>query len=85
MHGLGGAVRLVGERTDIPDLLATSDIFVLSSRWEELPYAIIEAIMSSPSVVASDVGGITELVEDGVAGFLVSPSDPEALACPVSQ
>jgi glycosyltransferase involved in cell wall biosynthesis len=76
MHGLGGSVRLVGERTDIPDLRATPDIFVLSSRWEGLPYAIIEAMMSSPPVVASYVGGTTELVEDGVAGFLVSPGDP---------
>ena len=79
-HGLSDRVRLMGARTDIVDLLAASDIFVLSSRSEGLPLAIIEAMMAGLPVVATRVGGVAELVEDGVTGYLVSPRDPAALA-----
>jgi|Deesub1362B_J571_1020462.scaffolds.fasta_scaffold00760_5 glycosyltransferase involved in cell wall biosynthesis len=77
---LGKQVRFLGQRNDIPQILAASDIFVLSSRWEGLPYTIIEAMMAGLPVVASRVGGVPELVEDGVTGFLVPPKDPQALA-----
>lgn len=73
-------VELVGERSDVPDLLATSDIFVLTSNWEGLPLTIIEAMMTGLPVVASRVGGVAELVEDGVTGFLVPPGDLPSLA-----
>jgi glycosyltransferase involved in cell wall biosynthesis len=73
-------VKLLGQRSDIPQILAASDIFVLSSRWEGLPYTIIEAMMAGLPVVATKVGGVPELVEDGITGFLVPPRDPEALA-----
>ena len=79
-HGLEGGVRLLGQRSDIPEILAASDIFVLSSFWEGLPYTIIEAMMAGLPVVATRVGGVPELVEDGVTGFLVPPKDPGALA-----
>lgn len=79
-QGLVERVRLLGQRSDVPQILAASDIFVLSSRWEGLPYTIIEAMMAGLPVVATRVGGIPELVEDGVTGFLVPPKDPEALA-----
>jgi len=78
--GLVDRVRLLGQRSDIPQILAASDIFVLSSRWEGLPYTIIEAMMAGLPVVATRVGGVPELVEDGVTGFLVPPRDPDALA-----
>ncbi len=61
-------------------LTSVDDGFVLSSRWEGLPYTIIEAMMAGLPVVATKVGGVPELVEDGVTGFLVPPKDPEALA-----
>ncbi len=77
---LDQCVRLIDPRPDIPDLLAASDIFVLPSRWEGLPLAIIEAMMAGLPVVATRVGGVPELVEDGVTGFLVPPADPRALA-----
>lgn len=73
-------VILTGEREDIPEILAVSDLFILSSRWEGLPRSIIEAMMAGLPVVATSVGGVPELVEDGVTGFLVPREDPEALA-----
>jgi len=77
--GLSKRVFLMGERTEIPEILAASDIFVLPSQWEGLPYTIIEAMMSGLPVVATKVGGIPELVEDGVTGFLVSPNNVDLL------
>jgi len=77
---LASRVILTGARMDIPDILAASDVFVLPSRWEGLPLVIIEAMMAGLPVVASRVGGVPELVEDGITGFLVPPGDSEALA-----
>ena len=78
--GLEHSVILAGERVDVPEILAASDVFVLSSRKEGLPYTIIEAMVAGLPVVATRVGGVPELVEDGVTGFLVPPGDPRALA-----
>ena len=77
---LDGSVALMGEREDIPEILAASDIFVLCSQWEGLPRAIIEAMLAGLPVVATRVGGVPELVDHGVTGFAVPPRDPEALA-----
>ena len=79
-NGLTQSVILAGEREDVPEILAASDAFVLSSRWEGLPYTIIEAMMSGLPVVATCVGGVPELVEDGVTGFLVPAGDHSAMA-----
>lgn len=73
-------VRFLGEREDIGQILAASDIFVLSSRWEGLPIAVIEAMLVGLPVVATNVGGMRELVNDGVTGILVPPGEPERLA-----
>jgi glycosyltransferase involved in cell wall biosynthesis len=78
--GLDGRVELLGERDDVPELLAGSDVFVLSSRSEGMPLAILEAMAAGLPVVASDVGGIGELVVDGESGLLVRPGDSDALA-----
>ena len=78
--GLGSAVRLLGERTDVAELLATADVFVLSTHSEGLPLSVLEAMAAGLPVVASNVGGIPELVADGVSGLLVPPGDPDALA-----
>jgi glycosyltransferase involved in cell wall biosynthesis len=78
--GLDGRIRLLGERADVPALLADADVFVLSSRSEGLPVSVIEAMAAGLPVVASAVGGLHELVVDGETGLLVRPGDPEALA-----
>jgi len=78
--GLGDRVRLCGERDDIPELLASADCFVLASRSEGLPMSILEAMAAGLPVVASDVGGVAELVDDGVTGLLVAPRDADRLA-----
>jgi glycosyltransferase involved in cell wall biosynthesis len=78
--GIGGRVRLLGERDDVPELLAGSDVFVLSSRSEGLPVSVLEAMAAELPVVASNVGGLAELVVDGETGVLVPPGDAQALA-----
>jgi glycosyltransferase involved in cell wall biosynthesis len=78
--GAGSSVRLLGERTDVAELLATADVFVLSTRSEGLPLSVLEAMAAGLPVIASNVGGIPELVVHGVSGVLVPPGDPNALA-----
>jgi glycosyltransferase involved in cell wall biosynthesis len=60
--------------------LSTFDLFVLPSRFEALPLVLIEAMLAELPVVASDVGSVPEVVEDGVTGLLVAADDPVALA-----
>ena len=64
----------------VPGLLAGADVVVMPSRYEELGTALVEAMAAGRPVVASRVGGIPELVRDGVDGLLVPPDDPAALA-----
>ncbi|MDX1630540.1 MAG: glycosyltransferase family 4 protein [Thermoanaerobaculia bacterium] len=79
-RGLEDRVRLLGFRRDVPDLLAAADLFVLPSRWDAFPTAILEAMAAGLPVVATRAGGIPEIVEDGRTGLLVSPGDPDQLA-----
>ena len=78
--GLGGSVRLAGERRDVPDLLAAADVFVLPSSSEGMPVSVLEAMAAGLPVVASRVGGVPEEVVDGETGLLVRPGDAAALA-----
>lgn len=80
--GLGISDRAIflGLRRDIPCLLDAADGLVLSSAWEGLPNAVMEALAAGKPVVATRVGGVPELVEDGESGFLVPPKNPKALA-----
>jgi glycosyltransferase involved in cell wall biosynthesis len=71
-------VRWLGLRRDLPALLDAADAFVLSSAWEGMPLAVGEALAMGKRVVATDVGGVRELV--GNEGYLVPPQDPAALA-----
>jgi glycosyltransferase involved in cell wall biosynthesis len=82
---LEGTVRFLGLRADVPRLLAAADALVLSSLWEGLPNAIIEALAAGVPVVATSGGGTSELVEPGMTGFLVPPRDPQALAAAMSE
>jgi sugar transferase (PEP-CTERM/EpsH1 system associated) len=78
--GLRSRVRLVGHRPDIETVLAALDIFVLSSQSEGLPMAVLEAMASGLPVVSTRVGGVDEVLEDGLTGLLVEPRSPELLA-----
>jgi sugar transferase (PEP-CTERM/EpsH1 system associated) len=77
--GLDGCVQFLGLRTDIPELLGCADIFVLSSLVEGLPLAVIEACAAGLPVIATDVGGVSEIIENGVTGILVPSKDIQAL------
>jgi glycosyltransferase involved in cell wall biosynthesis len=76
----GPEVVFLGHRSDLPELLAASDLVVLPSFAEALPTALIEASAASRPVVATRVGGIPDIVEHGVTGLLVPPGDRHALA-----
>jgi glycosyltransferase involved in cell wall biosynthesis len=78
--GIQENVKFLGFREDVPSLLQAIDVFVLPSLSEGLPLSVLEALALQKPVVASDVGGIPEVVEDGITGFLVPPKNPEALA-----
>ncbi len=71
-------IRWLGLRRDLPALLDAADGFVLSSAWEGMPLAVGEAMAMEKLVVATDVGGVRELV--GEDGYLVPPRNPAALA-----
>ena len=73
--GLADRVSFLGERQDVSERLATSDIFVLISKWEGLPCSVLEAMRAGLPVIASDVGGVCECVLDRNTGFLVPRGD----------
>lgn len=77
---LEGRVRLLGVRRDVPELLCAADGYVLSSAWEGMPVAVLEASAVGLPIVATRVGGVPEVVEDGTTGLLVPPGNPVALA-----
>jgi len=79
-NGVGGIVRLLGWREDVPRLLGALDIFVLPSRWEGMPLAIIEAMAAGLPVVASDIPGNRDLVSEGIDGILFCADDHVGLA-----
>jgi glycosyltransferase involved in cell wall biosynthesis len=77
---LADNVRFLGSRDDVPALLPALDVFVLSSRFEGLPIALLEAMAAEVACVVTSVGGIPEAVTDHVEGRLVPPDEPDTLA-----
>ncbi len=77
--GLADRVRLLGERRDVPALLAQAQIFVLVSRQEGFPLSILEGMRAGLPVIASRVGGVAEAVRPEVTGLLVDRDDQPAL------
>ncbi len=75
----GSRVRLAGYRWDVPRLLAAADVFVLSSRFEGLPFAVLEAMAMGKPIVATSVDGVRDAVVDGESGVLVPAGSPAAL------
>ncbi len=79
--GLGDYVEFLGSRQDIPEILGRTNVLVLSTVTEEaFGRVILEAQASGVPVVATKVGGVVEIIEDGRTGLLVLPRDPEAMA-----
>lgn len=80
LKNLQNKVFFVGEKENPYPYLLASDIFCLPSVFEALPLSIIEAYRASLPVVATDVGGVSEIVKNGITGFLVEPRNPQKLA-----
>jgi len=81
--GIAGRVRFLGYRADVPDLLASCNVFVLPSLYEGLPLAVLEAMAACKPVIATAIGGTDEAVRHGETGLLVPPADPTALAAAI--
>jgi len=77
--GLSSRVFFLGERSDIPDLMRNFSLYISSSKTEGVPLVILEAMSTGLPCVATQVGGIAEVVRKG-SGLLVPPKDPQALA-----
>jgi glycosyltransferase involved in cell wall biosynthesis len=85
-HGVAARVNFQNvPHAELMRRYAHYDAFVLASRWEGLPYAVLEALSCGVPVAASDVGGVGELLEPGRNGVLVPPGDAGALAAAVAQ
>jgi glycosyltransferase involved in cell wall biosynthesis len=78
--GMQDAVMMLGRRLDIPDLLAIFDVAVCSSEFEGSPLAVMEYMEAARPIVATNVGGVPDLIEEGVHGLMVPPRDPARLA-----
>jgi glycosyltransferase involved in cell wall biosynthesis len=78
--GIASNVHFLGWREDVPEVLAATDISVLTSLWEGLPYSVLESMAAGKPVVATSVNGTTELVVNSETGFLVPPRSPHAVA-----
>jgi glycosyltransferase involved in cell wall biosynthesis len=78
--GLAQVVHFLGNRKDVPRLLAAMDIFVLPSHSEGVSLAVLEAMAAGLPVIVSEVGGLPEIVQHEDTGLLIPPKDPEALA-----
>jgi glycosyltransferase involved in cell wall biosynthesis len=83
--GLAGRVHFTGWREEVPELLAAGDLFVLPSLAEHFGRVLIEAMAMARAVVATDAGGVPEIVVHGETGLLVPPADPRALAAAVGE
>jgi glycosyltransferase involved in cell wall biosynthesis len=78
--GIGARVRFLGQADDMPALMNAADALALSSVVEGLPVALLEAASSGLPAVATDAGGVREILGDAEAGLVVPPGDPAALA-----
>jgi glycosyltransferase involved in cell wall biosynthesis len=77
----GKSVRFYGQVAEIADAMAAVDLVAIPSTWEEpFPYAALEAMALARPIVASRIGGLPELIDEGVNGLLFAPGDPDDLA-----
>jgi glycosyltransferase involved in cell wall biosynthesis len=78
-YGLTGKVHFLGRRTDVPELLAAIDLYVITSRWEGLPLALLEAMMAGKPIISTSVGAIPGALRDNEDGILIRPNCKEDL------
>jgi len=78
--GLNHNITLTGIKRNIPELLKTMDIFILSSLWEGLPLVFLQAMASGKPIIAYNVGGTGEAVNNEESGYLVKPGDTDTMA-----
>jgi glycosyltransferase involved in cell wall biosynthesis len=83
--GLDSYVRLLGTRRDVERILAAADLFLLTSISEGIPLTLLEAMAAGRPPVATRVGGVSEVVEDGATGVLVPAGDDQALATAIQR
>lgn len=83
--GIDKNVLFLGSRLDIPELLKLFDIYVLPSLWEGMPMVLLEAMAAGCPVIATDVGGVSKVIDDQQNGLLVESQKPEQLAAAVVQ
>ena len=82
---VGDSIEFLGYRSDLPDLLAACDVFVLPSRMEGFGLAVVEAMAAGVPVVATRVGGVPEVVPDWASDYLVPAEDPVAMRTAVER
>jgi glycosyltransferase involved in cell wall biosynthesis len=73
--GMSEHITMESFRQDVPDVLASADIFVLPSLWEGLPIGLLEALAMGKAVIATNVDGTSEIIENGVNGILIETED----------
>lgn len=78
--GLAGQIHFLGWRKDVPEILAASNAFLLTSLWEGLPRSLVEALAAQRPAVAYSVDGVKELLEEGRFGFPITPGDTATAA-----
>ena len=78
-------VHLLGVRSDVADLLAGADVYAMPSHWEGMPLALLEAMLAGKPCIATDVGGIREVIPTDEYGLLVRAGDPDGLAGAVAR
>ena len=79
--GVEEHVKFLGVRNDVPEIMVNSDIGVVPSIWAEaFGYTVIEVMAAHKPIIASNIGGIPEIVEDGKCGFLVEPGQPDQIS-----
>src|SRR5262249_15767865 len=83
--GIASRVRFLGWRRDLPDVYAATNVFLLTSRNEGTPVAIIESLASGTPAVSTDVGGVRDVISDAAFGALAPPDDVEALTARVDE
>lgn len=83
--GVSDRLQFLGRRDDVAAWLEAADVFIVPSDHEGLPVSMLEAMSRKVPVVSTAVGGVPDVIEEGVTGLLVPPSDPDALATAVGR